>query len=215
LGFEVWYYIVFGAFVFTPGLWRWPITIAAVIFVGPKVAILFPLWLMGVALYHLCSRPLKIKPSLGWILFVVPFLILVGYQLLPHPSEQPFTNLPFDRNRLWVVGQDYLIGSLFCMHIVGFTIVSSAFADGLERHSRTIRWIAGATFSLYLTHLPIMHFLAAISPLPKSSPWNVAFLITATPAAVFLFAEAFERRKDLWRSLITNGLRRLEVSFMR
>ena len=212
LGFEVWYYIAFGAFVFTPRPWRWLVTTMILVFIGPKVALLFPLWLMGVALYHISSSSsLTIKPSIGWLLFVGPTVLFVSYQALPHPSMQPFTNVTLDFNRLWSFGQDYLIGFLFCIHVIGFTIVSSAFARWLDEHSRLIRWIAGATFSLYLINLPVMHFLATISPWPKSSPWTIAFLVTTTVLACLAFAEVSERRKNTCRRLIIGGLRVLEA----
>lgn len=214
LGFEVWYYVAFGAFVFTPRPWRWLILTTILVFIGPKVALLFPLWLMGAVLYHISTSPLTIKPLVGWVLFAAPLVILVGYQLLPHPAMQPFINVTLNFNRIWTFGQDYLVGVLFCIHLIGFMIISPTFARWLDEHSRAIRWIAGATFSLYLTYLPIMHLLAAISPWPKSSPWTVAFLVTITLLSCLAFAEAFERRKDTFRRLIISGLRVLEVPLL-
>jgi peptidoglycan/LPS O-acetylase OafA/YrhL len=211
LGFEVWYYIAFGALLFIARPWKWPVTIALLAFIGPKVALLFPLWLMGVALYHICSAPLTNRPSVGLILFTTPIVVLVLYQLFPHPSLEPFSNVTFDRERLWSFGQDYFVGALFCAHLIGFTIISASFARWLDGHSRFIRWIAGATFSVYLIHLPVMTFLAAISPLPKSSPWNPALLILVTLLTCFAFAEVSERRKDAWRQLFRGGVHRLEV----
>ncbi|MGA7451675.1 MAG: hypothetical protein WBW73_10515, partial [Rhodoplanes sp.] len=40
LGFEVWYYVAFGAFVFCPGRWRWIAAATVLVFIGPwhKVA---------------------------------------------------------------------------------------------------------------------------------------------------------------------------------
>ena len=55
LGFEVWYYIAFGAFCFAPRRWRWAATLFVLAFIGPKVALMFPAWLMGVGVYHVCS----------------------------------------------------------------------------------------------------------------------------------------------------------------
>jgi peptidoglycan/LPS O-acetylase OafA/YrhL len=215
LGFEVWYYVAFGAFIFTPRPWRWLVTAAVLVFIGPKVALLFPLWLMGVALYHICASPLTVKPLVGWFLFAPPLVILAIYQLLPHPQMQPFSNVSLNLNRLWTVGQDYLVGFLFCMHLVGFTIVSPHFARWLGKRSRSIRWIAGATFSIYLIHLPIMHFLVAISSSPETSSWMVARLIIITTIACFAFAEAFERRKNTCRRLIVGGLRLFDIPLLR
>jgi peptidoglycan/LPS O-acetylase OafA/YrhL len=212
LGFEVWYYIAFGAFVFTPGRWKWLASAAALVFIGPKVALLFPLWLMGVVLYRVCAAPWTIKPLYGWVLFVAPPLVLGIYQLLPHPQLQPFVNVSLSLDRLWTFGQDYFIGLLFCLHLVGFKAVSHSFAPLLERHSQSIRFIAGATFSIYLAHLPVMHFLVAVVPWLKQSALTAALMIIVTIVACFVFAEAFERRKDAYRHLIIGGLRLFKIA---
>jgi peptidoglycan/LPS O-acetylase OafA/YrhL len=98
------------------------------------------------------------------------------------------------------VGRDVLIAALFSAHVVGFSAVSTTFAPWLERNARAIRWLAGATFSIYLVHLPIMHVIAAWTPWPKASPLTLWLILGATPMACLAFAELFERRKAIWRS---------------
>jgi peptidoglycan/LPS O-acetylase OafA/YrhL len=207
LGFEVWYYVAFGVFLFTRGVWRWIASIAVMAFIGPKVMLLYPLWLMGVTVYRICAVPFAARSGTGGILFASPLVLLVIYQFLPQPPLQAFTNVTLDVNRFWSLGQDYLVGILFSIHLIGFTAVSATFAPWLDKHAGVIRWISGATFSIYLTHLPIMHFLSAISPWPKSSPWTVVLLITIAPLACVAFAEVSERRKDSWRRLFMGFLR--------
>jgi peptidoglycan/LPS O-acetylase OafA/YrhL len=206
LGFEVWYYIIFGLWIFTPRRWRWVATMGALAFIGPKVGLLFPLWLIGVGLYRICNKPLKMELLTGWVLFTVPLFLLVVYQLLPHPPMQPFVNIMPSVSRFASLGQDYLVGLLFSVHLIGFAVISGVFASSLDKHARTIRWIAGATFSVYLAHLPIMTFLIAISPWQVYSPWMVAFLVTATVVGCFAFAEVSERQKDIWRRVITESM---------
>jgi peptidoglycan/LPS O-acetylase OafA/YrhL len=69
-----------------------------------------------------------------------------------------------------------------------------------------IRWIAGGTFSLYLVHLPVMHFLAAVFPWASDSSWTLAVLVGVTPMVCYAFAEVTERRKNAWRNLILKVL---------
>jgi peptidoglycan/LPS O-acetylase OafA/YrhL len=96
---------------------------------------------------------------------------------------------------------------LFSVHLIGFASVSTTFAGWLDRNSRWIRWISGATFSIYLAHLPVVYLLMAISPWPRSSSLTVALLLTVTPTACLLFAEVSERRKDIWRRVVDRGVR--------
>ena len=211
LGFEVWYYVAFGAFVFIPHQWRWVSAMAVLAFIGPKVALMFPAWLMGVAVYRLCAARI-IPQHVGWILLILPLILMSGFELLPHSPLQQFTSVTLDLDRFRSTGQDYLIAALFSAHLIGFSTVSGTFDPWLERHARGIRWIAGATFTLYLAHLPIMHLLAAISPWPQSSLWTLCLLLTVTPLMCLAFAEVSERRKDIWRRLIVNGLSILRKS---
>jgi peptidoglycan/LPS O-acetylase OafA/YrhL len=195
LGFEVWYYIAFGVFLFSFQRWRWAATVAVLLFIGPKVALMFPAWLMGVAVYRLTSAN-TLPQSTGWMLLISPLLVLVSYQLIPHSPLQQFTAVTLDFERLKSTGQDYLISALFSAHLIGFSTVSPTFAPLLEWQAQRIRWIAGASFSIYLVHLPIMHIVSAMSPWPKSSPLTLLLLLTITPLACFVFAEVSERRKD-------------------
>jgi peptidoglycan/LPS O-acetylase OafA/YrhL len=211
LGFEVWYYVAFGVFVFAPGRWRWLATIGVLAFIGPKVSVMFSAWLMGAASYRLCASD-RVRPALGWFLLVAPIVILAAYECAPHSGLQQFTQLSFSADRIDRLARDTLIAILFSSHIVGFAAVSPRLAPWLERHAGAIRWIAGATFSLYLAHLPIMHLLAALSPWPKSSVLTLVLLLVATPILCLLFAEVSERRKEAWRSAATVALRAVESS---
>jgi len=98
LGFEVWYYIAFGAYLFIPGRSRWFAALAVLVFIGPKVAIMFPAWLMGVASYRFCQTQ-RLAKTAGWLLLGLSFLLLAGYQLIPHSPLQQFAALSFTLER--------------------------------------------------------------------------------------------------------------------
>ncbi len=201
LGFEVWYYVAFGAYVFAPARMRWWAMSAVLAFIGPKVALMFPAWLMGVACHRLRQRHPRGRTS-GWLLFGSSILLLAGYQFMPHSASPQFAAFSFSSERLLSTAQDYGLALVFSMNIVGFAAISDFFAPWLARRATSIRWIAGGTFTLYLMHLPIMFFLASISPWPKSSAWTLALLLVATPIACMALAEISERRKTTWRKII-------------
>jgi peptidoglycan/LPS O-acetylase OafA/YrhL len=203
LGFEVWYYVAFGAFLFAPKWCRWLAPLAVLAFIGPKVAVMFPAWLMGVASYHLCRRQCLPKAA-GWCAFGLSFVLLAAYQFAPHSALQPFMPFSLTAPRLFSTAEDYFLTLVFSMNLVGFAAISDSFAGWLEPYARTIRWIAGGTFAIYLAHLPVMHLLAAVSPWPKSSPWTLALLLIATPVVCMAFAEVSERRKEVWRRLFVS-----------
>lgn len=200
LGFEVWYYIAFGAIMFAPKRWQMPIAALVLLFAGPKVAILFPLWLLGVGLYKSCDWFAKIESkTIGWSLYALSFVAIAAYQYAPQPTTQAFMNITSD-GYIWGVLQNYLIGAIFCAHIAGFVIISGAFSRLLDSIEPVVRWLAGATFSIYLFHLPILYFLVAVLRRPGYDTPHAFVLIGVTLGLCFCLAELFERRKRFWGS---------------
>lgn len=160
---------------------------------------------MGVGTYYVCKNP-NISKTAGWHLFTIPIGLFLLYQMLSPCDTLQFTTFSLTPERLEVTMRDYLVSALFCMHLIGFCIVSNSFAPSLEFHAKVIRWVAGGTFSLYLFHLPLMHFIAAISPWKINTPWAILALVGTTTIACFICAEFTERRKDGWRQNIQKTL---------
>jgi peptidoglycan/LPS O-acetylase OafA/YrhL len=153
------------------------------------VSVMFPDWLMGVIAYHICVKG-RISQRMGWLMLILPMFALVAYEVTSTP--------------LFFL-QTYLVSLLFTMHLIGFSTVATRFTRILK-YAKLIRWFAGATFSIYLMHLPILTLVAAYSPLPPGSPWTVVLMLAITLPACFLLAEVSERRKEFWRWLFMHGL---------
>lgn len=207
LGYEVPYYVVFGIAVFAPRRWRAPGVVAALAVVGPQVAGLFPLWLIGLVAYHLCAR-WRLPATPGAMLCAGAAMAWTGYEAWAWQGH---------RLAAWGPGslanpdlpQDYLVGTLFAAHLVGFSAVSARLAPLFARCAAGIRWTAGATFSLYLFHLPIAQFLATQVPWPPSALPTRLVIVGGTLALVFALAEVTERRKGAWRqgfTIMSRGL---------
>ncbi len=197
LGFEIWYYVIFGIFLFTPKRWRVLATIAALFFVGPKIAGMFPIWLLGVVAYYVCKRA-TLRPAQAAWLFIGAPLAWLAYEILAWRFGRPVINPLFGRD---LIIQDFVVGSLFALHLIGFRFLPERFGRVLLRFAQPINWMAGATFTLYLFHLPVAQFLAVETPWPRQSLANIALIYLGTPLIVFVIASVTERKKDLWRRL--------------
>lgn len=207
LGFEVWYYIIFGAFLFSPPRWRLLIMISLILFIGPKVIIMAPTWIMGVVSYKIATE-IKITRALSWTMLLLPLPLVVLFEITRGNTYlQPFMALTLTSERLISVYQDYILSLLFSAHLIGFSSLSDNFGNFLSKYKTPIRWIAGSTFSIYLFHMPILHFLAAASPFPIGAPETMGLLLASTLPICFLFAEISERRKETWRWLISSFLK--------
>ena len=200
LGYEPWYYVIFGVAMFAPGKVRIAAALVAAGIAGPKVIALFPLWLAGLACARL-ARDLRPSTWAGAACAAASVAGWIGYEVwaLHHGRLLGLGPDWFGRREL---AQDYVVGALFALHLIGICHLSDPFGWLLSRFARAIRWLAGATFTLYLMHYPIMQCLIATLPWPRDSAVSRLLLPILSLAAVFLFAALTERRKQSWRRVI-------------
>ncbi len=79
---------------------------------------------------------------------------------------------------------------------------------------RPIRWLAGATFTLYLLYVPVAQFLASLSPWQQGTVPERILVFGGTFGLVFLVVEHTERRKTVWREVVgrVSALKRRSLS---
>lgn len=195
LGYEVWYYVIFGMAVFAR--WRVAGAVLAGLIAGPKILAMLPLWLLGLGCYRLCSR-ITLSAVAGLCLWLVAIGLWLCYEVwaVRHHRWLGFVPAALARPELL---QDYLVGVLFAAALLGFRFASPLIGAPLLALAPPIRWAAGATFSIYLLHLPIAQFLATQMPWPPQAWATRAILMPGTLALIFAVAEVTERRKEIWR----------------
>lgn len=201
LGYEVWYYAVFGVAIFTPAPWSLPAAGLVLLAIGPNVAALFPVWLMGWGCYRLSRRRAPAAHLPAILLIAGPILGWVAFEWFAWRSGLRSGITPLYEQR-WQIWQNYVLGLLFSLHLLGITWRSEWVGAVLARPAAAIRWLAGATFTIYLFHFPVMMVLLAVCPWPGIAARRV-FLLAGTLVCVFLIAEVTERRKAAWRRLFT------------
>ena len=76
LGYEVWYYVIFGVALLAPSRWRVAGTIAAVIIAGPRIVVLFPLWLAGLGSWWLRAHGWPRRVGVQRLLLLLPVVEL-------------------------------------------------------------------------------------------------------------------------------------------
>ncbi|HVC59032.1 MAG TPA: acyltransferase [Acetobacteraceae bacterium] len=201
LDYEIWYYVMFGLALFAPRRWS-PLLLAAICIVaGPKIVLAAPLWLLGVGCQRLAAERIP-GPASGAILCFGSVALLLAYELFIRNTYLPRLYRPDLINA-------YVVGVLFAAHLIGFSSFAPTCRIRLGWLVPPIRWFAGATFTLYLFHAPIAHFLAAISPWPIPSWRNRLLVFGGTFLLVMAVAQVTERKKDAWRRAITALVRPL------
>lgn len=204
MGYEVPFYLCFGLAYFLPGRWKW-LTLGAVAFFGPRIAIMGLIWILGATIRMVASRRL-VGARAGAILFAVAMLAWIGFDVLVHRGAIGWNPAPIYWHKARDLPGDFFVAGLFAASIVG---IDAACRDRAlpARLKRGIRWIAGATFTLYLFHVPLAQAFATIVPVRLDTGMGKALLIAAVAGATLLIAEATERRKEWWHALFASILR--------
>lgn len=215
IAYESWFYLVFGVLVYAPARWRWWLAAGLLLIVGPKITILFPLWLSGVALYHWESLVIRSR-RLAVLLAVLTWVAIVGLHLdgffdrtygwtKSVLSEWLFVQLAFSK---FVVG-DYVLALLVVVNFAATRALAPALECWLVPVARPVAALASVTFTLYLTHQPLMLMWASLTGAGRrdwAGWWLVAVLVALS---VWLIAQLTEKRRGALRAAILRRLQRL------
>ena len=182
LDYEAWYYVLFGVLHYLPGRRRWLAAALVLACVGPRLWLLLPVWLSGVALYRLQGRLAfgRGVARAGWLASVV----LIGLWGWIDPQE---TVLRGVANGLWPVpwvrlgSADRVLADYVVMGMVllNFACARQARFDALLRWARPIRFLADHTFTLYLSHGIVIGLWEALVPVERGSARDIVAVATA------------------------------------
>ncbi|MEM9636647.1 MAG: sterol desaturase family protein, partial [Pseudomonadota bacterium] len=199
LSYEVGFYMLFGAAVFLRGALRWVLLALLVLLLGLPILALLPAWLMGVLVWHStraeqASRATDVARAILGIVLLIGLKVAGLPQLLTDVTTEglaPLNHhilLGYSDEVLW----NMVIAVCVALHLAGVKNIADRRAPRPEGMSvRSIRWIAGASFSIYVMHYPTLHLLDAT--LPEDLPAYDLWLLTLTLAVCFAFAAVFER----------------------
>lgn len=206
LGFEVWYYVLFGLACFAAPRWRLAFIALWAAIVGPKILMYLPLWLLGVATYRLQRHPRFSLPTIvGIAIFVLTLPIYVYLRRYYGPMATTMYHGFGVGQEVINLAYFHAIGLLVSLNILAFASLFGRLKPPPAPVGKAIRWTAGASFTLYLVHLPLLLMLRAAFPSVVSSPMAAAFAAMAALTIVLLLAEVAERRKRVYQG----GSRRL------
>lgn len=167
LCYEMWYYVLFAIAVFMRGKARLWLGGAVAAMLGPKILLLAPIWLLGVALHRMPALE-RTPPWLGWTLFLAswPTYALFQHYGLTEAGSRLLLRLIGEKwhhqmafSKFFIT--DYLLALIVAANFIGFRAVGHRFAAVLRPSEKVVRWLSGYTFSLYILHQPLLQFYAA------------------------------------------------------
>jgi peptidoglycan/LPS O-acetylase OafA/YrhL len=199
LDYEAWYYILFGMATFLYGRRRIVALVAGALLSGPKILLLFPIWLMGVAAWR-WRTALPVRPgallALGGVAGFIAIEALGGQQLFPIAATRW---LPNDYS-----AYDYIVSALVALFIIG--LANARLAMPGARIERLIRFLAGTTFGLYLLHVPLLNFLGTVIPGPPDGMAHRILVFGLTLGVAIAFSHVIERQKGALKRALRSGV---------
>jgi len=209
IAYEFWYYALFGATTFLRPAVRWPVLAVAVILAGPRILLLMPLWLAGVALYRRRGRVEGMHPAtaracgLAGLALLVALCTPTGWKALAPLREAGIATFG-NSYSAFVLWDFVLLGPIVLVLLA--VLHPRALVPG-ERLGEWMKRLADGTFSIYCYHVPLLLLLRA-SGTYEPGHWTgaVAAALLAVLACLLL-SFATERRKGAWTRLWARILR--------
>lgn len=197
LGYEVWYYVLFGVLYYLRGAKRVALGALVLLVMGYKLWLLLPVWLAGVALYRY-QTPLALtrtQARLGWLASVAALGLYkyAGLDLTLRALGSalwPFDALPLGTAERYLA--DYLVAVLVCLN---FLCARQAAFTSLRWINVPIRSLAGYTLTLYLIHGPVIGMWMLLSPHQRGSATDLLLLSICIGMATWLVGMVTEQRK--------------------
>lgn len=221
LNYEVWYYVLFGVLFFFEGRRRWIMFGLLCLLLGPKIVLLLPVWWMGVWIYR-SDYLANLSRSAAWLCLILS--LLGGYwyvhvnmgewrwdYLTQLMGPDLYKELSFSRQFI----SDYFLGIVLSLHFVGLRILLADVGELPARLTSTIRYLAGATFSIYLFHQPLLWFYSAVFSSVEEGIPRYLLVVPFTLVTVYVLATFTEKKKDLWKGWIEQLLALVDQAFSR
>jgi peptidoglycan/LPS O-acetylase OafA/YrhL len=178
LNFEVWYYILFGTWVYAAPRWRGLVTLLAASIAGPKILLLMPVWLLGVAMHRIRIRLSERTACLTFVTTLVVASLFFWFDVSIALRTMMIARWPDFMHLLH--GANQFLGDILLGLIVSANFIAASNLNSILRPLLTVKnqtkMVASFTFSTYLYHMPLFSLLWGA--LGLRSPWAVLpFLI--------------------------------------
>ncbi|AXB77297.1 acyltransferase [Novosphingobium sp. P6W] len=206
LGFEMAYYVAFAILFYVRGPRRWLLAAVWLVACGPRIAVAFVLWLVGVGAWSFVRRCPRIDAFAGWALLSALALAMLAWRRWGGELAVPLFEWPAPALLGASMAYYLVLALLLAAIIVVFAACTSERSIWPVGVERIVRYCAGASFTLYIAHLPVLVLIAAIRPdgLGTNSGGLLAGSITV--GVVFILAELGERRKAIYIQIFAKVL---------
>ncbi len=224
--YEVFFYVFFGAMLYTKRKYRFALLLVLLLVAGPKIAILLPLWLFGAYLYRTDDYFKSTFTNLIlWFAtaFIIFYLLTIGGKSIVTEQANDILyrvigfneSLNLAASRYFVF--DYIFGIAFGLNL----IVSKSLIDSLNfdldktKVAQLVRYLANRTFSIYLFHFPLIGFFNAVISHDISEQFRWFVIVILTIVSIFTLSKYTEQKKHVYSKWIRIGIDKLNTAIFR
>lgn len=218
LCYEMWYYVLFSLYTHLDGRRRTVLITIVCILVGPKILLLFPLWVLGVIIYR-WKAPYLLPVWAGWALFSLSLVLLGLYShfrltgvlsdwLLQIIGEHWHKQLAFSK---FFIG-DYLLGAIIFINFIGARRIADCVSGSMLKGSGMIRRISDFTFSLYILHQPLLLFWASLINWPSQGYTFYLAIMASACMSIVVIGTILEKQRFPLRKWIQARFTSIERS---
>jgi peptidoglycan/LPS O-acetylase OafA/YrhL len=206
LGYEFWYYVIYGLWFFRRGNNKsFFIILIACVIAGPKVLLMMPVWLVGALAYKL-PKP-QMNQTVNWLLII--FIVFIAYFVLfyfpPYPRTISFPPLFYSGKFV----SDYILGVLIAGVIWLLPELELNIAISSSKGLGVFREVADLTFPLYVLHAPILIFFKALIDFQLNNLNQMILMIVLVFVICSVLGFYINRSKKIWDQLFSFILARL------
>ena len=83
---------------------------------------------------------------------------------------------------------DYYLGAMLSLHFIGLRVLLVRLNNVSRRLEITIRYLAGATFSIYLFHQPLLWFYSAVFSTVQEGIPRYLIVVPLTLVTIYILA---------------------------
>ncbi|WP_375374073.1 acyltransferase family protein [Hymenobacter aerilatus] len=192
LSYEFWYYVLFGLWFYRTTYRKSSLILCLVgLFVGPKILLLMPIWLLGYLAYRLPKPPIQSGLSWLYVLLLLSTVCLLAIYLPDFPYALGHKPL-FYSNRFVT---DIVIGLVFAIAV---------WLLPLDSHTSSNRWvqnfriISDLSFPLYILHFPLLVLWRALFGYNVNDIGQLSFAIVAVTLISSLIGFLLEKQRGKW-----------------
>lgn len=216
LCYEVWYYVLFGCFLFLRGWQRVLCFLLGGLVAGPAVLALFPIWVIGALLAANADGEGRLQRGWAWLAYFCSLALIFGInvsgvdhlvRIYLHDHIPGFWRLGASQRLV----TDYLIGLAVVLHILSFSGLNPGFRRFFGQISPLAKYLAGFSFTLYLFHRPMSQLTGYAFPNTEQSIIRSLACLLAILLACLLISYGTERQLGAWREFFVRRLRKLPV----